>query len=162
MHTPLSAAIFYFVEPSAVLQRSRQTPQYMRWALRQPALAATSSSRPSTGSANAPTSGGGGLIYLEPSGMRRSTAASMNSALSAAAAAQTTAVAVAQQLNEESNNAQSVSCTANNLSRAFGIILRQVDTRYVTCYLYSSTIRLIVMADNGWERQPRSRHLTPA
>lgn len=97
----------------------------MRWALRQPTLPTSTSTRPTAGatSTNPPTSTG--LIYLEPSGLRRGNAAAMNGALSAAAA-QTAAVAVAQQISDDTSNTQSVTCTAGNLTRAFGIILRQV------------------------------------
>lgn len=98
----------------------------MRWALRQPSAVATSSARPTGGSNSTNPSAGGGLIYLEPASLRRGNTAAMNSALSAAAV-QTAAAAVAQQITEDASGTQSVTSTANNLTRAFGIILRQVS-----------------------------------
>lgn len=114
------------LEPGAVSQRSHQAPQSMRWALRQPSAPTPSNPRATAGTTatNPPTSSG--LIYIDPVNLRRSNAAALNGALNSAVQTAAVAAAASQQAADESANSQTTSCTANNLSRAFGIILRQV------------------------------------
>ena len=117
-------------DAGSVSQRSLQAPQSMRWALRQPSAPSPSSNRQSSSGSSANPPNSSGLIYIDPVNLRRSNAAALNGALNSAVQSAAAAVAASQQSSDDSAN-QSTMSTANNLSIAFGIILRQV-TYYPT------------------------------
>lgn len=118
----------------------------MRWALRQPASnnSSSPSSRPTAGGSSATGASNAsnpatssGLIYIDPVNLRRTNASSLNSALPAVvqSAAAAAAVAASGQIQEETSSF-STSSTVNNLSRSFGIIVRQVRvsaSAYIVC-----------------------------
>lgn len=119
----------------STVQRAHNAPLSMRWALRQPATSSTSgpSSRQTgggstvTGAAagsNNPTTSSG-LIYIDPVNLRRTNTGSLNGALTTVVQSAAAAAVASNQIQEEVNSF-STSCTVNNLSRSFGIILRQV------------------------------------
>jgi len=117
---------FNILDHGAVSHRSLQAPQSMRWAIRQPTTA-SSSTRPTAGSSSANPATSSGLIYIDPVNLRRSNAVSLNGAISSAVqTVQSAALSASQAAADESLASQTTSATANNLSRAFGIILRQV------------------------------------
>ncbi|XP_052085872.1 E3 ubiquitin-protein ligase UBR5-like isoform X2 [Mytilus californianus] len=86
-------------------QRTLQAPQTMQWAIRQ---RDTTSSRPTPSAAANTTSGGtSGLIYIDPSTLRRTTTVTTTSA-------------------QSHDNAVTMTTTASQLARGFGIIVRQI------------------------------------
>lgn len=101
----------------------------MRWALRQPNSSSPASDpRPTGGGSNPNPATTSGLIYIDPVNLRRTNASSFNGALTTVVQSAAAAAAASTQLQDES----STSCTVNNLSRAFGIILRQVIMMAIT------------------------------
>ncbi|VDH93054.1 Hypothetical predicted protein [Mytilus galloprovincialis] len=86
-------------------QRTLQAPHTMQWAIRQ---RDTTSSRPTPSAATNTTSGGtSGLIYIDPSTLRRTTTVTTTSA-------------------QSHDNAFTMTTTASQLARGFGIIVRQI------------------------------------
>ncbi|XP_021344299.1 E3 ubiquitin-protein ligase UBR5-like, partial [Mizuhopecten yessoensis] len=86
-------------------QRTLQAPQTMQWAIRQ-REATTARPPPATGTTTN-TGGSGGLIYIDPSTLRRTTTVT------------TTTPAV-------QDTAVTMTTTASQLARAFGIVVRQI------------------------------------
>ncbi|XP_033727140.1 E3 ubiquitin-protein ligase UBR5-like isoform X1 [Pecten maximus] len=86
-------------------QRTLQAPQTMQWAIRQ-REATTARPPPATGTTTN-TGGSGGLIYIDPTTLRRTTTVT------------TTTPAV-------QDTAVTMTTTASQLARAFGIVVRQI------------------------------------
>lgn len=86
-------------------QRTLQAPQTMQWAIRQ---RETTSSRPTPSAAtNSATGGTSGLIYIDPATLRRTTTVTTTSTPS-------------------HDTAVTMTTTASQLARGFGIIIRQI------------------------------------
>jgi len=100
-------------------QRTLQAPHTMQWAVRQhdatagPAASLnTSSTRPATTAVAAATTGSSGIIYIDPSSLRRTTTLPT--------------VTAATNLPTNQDNPVTMSTTVSQLSRAFGVVIRQI------------------------------------
>jgi E3 ubiquitin-protein ligase EDD1 len=118
------------VAPSGVINaaaaghndRASLAPQHMQWALRPRSkgrgIAPAGGSGAAAAAAAAAANAGGGFIYIDPSSLRRSAAGSSSAAAAVAAAAASGAAVAAE--------SATMATTASALSRAFGIVIRQI------------------------------------
>ncbi|XP_075562225.1 E3 ubiquitin-protein ligase UBR5 isoform X8 [Pelecanus crispus] len=88
-----------------------QAPRSMQWAVRNTQNQRTTSTAPS--STSAPAASSAGLIYIDPSNLRRSGTISTSAAAAAAAL--------------EASNASSYLTSASSLARAYSIVIRQIS-----------------------------------
>ncbi|XP_058868618.1 E3 ubiquitin-protein ligase UBR5 isoform X1 [Acipenser ruthenus] len=88
-----------------------QAPRSMQWAVRNTQNQRTTSSAPS--STSAPAASSTGLIYIDPTNLRRSGAISTSAAAAAAAL--------------EASNSSSYLTSASSLARAYSIVIRQIS-----------------------------------
>ncbi|MBN3274321.1 UBR5 ligase, partial [Polyodon spathula] len=88
-----------------------QAPRSMQWAVRNTQNQRTTSSAPS--STSAPAGNSTGLIYIDPTNLRRSGAISTSAAAAAAAL--------------EASNSSSYLTSASSLARAYSIVIRQIS-----------------------------------
>ncbi|KAK3087035.1 hypothetical protein FSP39_000732 [Pinctada imbricata] len=87
-------------------QRTLQAPQTMQWAIRS-RDPPSSRPPPAAGANTTSVGGGGGLIYIDPSSLRRTTT-------------------VTTTTSSHQDNAVTMTTTASQLARAFGIVVRQI------------------------------------
>lgn len=143
------------VGAGSTVQRVHNAPLSMRWALRQPSASNTSgppsrqtgggSTAAGTAAAASNPATSSGLIYIDPVNLRRTNTGSLNGALTTVVQSAAAAAVASNQIQEEVNSF-STSCTVNNLSRSFGIILRQVWVSYCNRYAcMQSSIYSIVL-----------------
>uniref|UniRef100_A0A3P8XHU6 E3 ubiquitin-protein ligase UBR5 n=1 Tax=Esox lucius TaxID=8010 RepID=A0A3P8XHU6_ESOLU len=88
-----------------------QAPRSMQWAVRNTPTQRATGSAPS--SSSTPAAGSTGLIYIDPSNLRRSSAISTTAAAAAAAL--------------EASNSSSYLTSASSLARAYSIVIRQIS-----------------------------------
>uniref|UniRef100_A0A4W5PTR5 E3 ubiquitin-protein ligase UBR5 n=1 Tax=Hucho hucho TaxID=62062 RepID=A0A4W5PTR5_9TELE len=88
-----------------------QAPRSMQWAVRNTPSQRATGSAPS--SSSAPAASSTGLIYIDPSNLRRSSAISTSAAAAAAAL--------------EASNSSSYLTSASSLARAYSIVIRQIS-----------------------------------
>uniref|UniRef100_A0A8C7TF57 E3 ubiquitin-protein ligase UBR5 n=1 Tax=Oncorhynchus mykiss TaxID=8022 RepID=A0A8C7TF57_ONCMY len=88
-----------------------QAPRSMQWAVRNTPSQRTTGSAPS--SSSTPAASSTGLIYIDPSNLRRSSAISTSAAAAAAAL--------------EASNSSSYLTSASSLARAYSIVIRQIS-----------------------------------
>uniref|UniRef100_A0AAY3ZX24 E3 ubiquitin-protein ligase UBR5 n=1 Tax=Denticeps clupeoides TaxID=299321 RepID=A0AAY3ZX24_9TELE len=88
-----------------------QAPRSMQWAVRTTPSQRTAGGAPS--STSAPAASSTGLIYIDPSNLRRSSAISTSAAAAAAAL--------------EASNSSSYLTSASSLARAYSIVIRQIS-----------------------------------
>jgi len=114
--------------------RTNLAPQHMQWALRpRPkgrGIAPTGGSGAAAVAAAAAANAGGGFIYIDPTSLRRSGAGSSSAAAAAVAAAAASGAAAAE--------SATMATTASALSRAFGIVVRQIADLLTMLQDYSS------------------------
>jgi len=110
-------------------RRANLAPQSMQWAIRSRNKGGRSGIAGTVGgSSGVPaTSGGGGFIYIDPSSLRRSTSsATAVAAAAAAAAAASNGSGIAGNMGGIASEGTTMYTTAAALSRAFGIVIRQI------------------------------------